>query len=54
MIQLYGDIGRLIVDRQEREEWGKGIVDRLAKDIQQAFPGLSGFSPSNVSRRRAF
>src|SRR3954452_12537431 len=54
MIRLYWDIGRLIVERQEREGWGKGIVDRLAKDIQQAFPGLAGFSPSNVSRMKAF
>src|SRR5438552_4262174 len=54
LIQLYWDIGRLIVERQEREGWGKGIVDRLARDIQKAFPGLAGFSPSNVSRMRAF
>src|SRR5271165_5998017 len=54
MIQLYWDIGRLIVERQEREGWGKGIVDRLAKDIQKAFPGLAGFSPSNVWRMRSF
>jgi predicted nuclease of restriction endonuclease-like (RecB) superfamily len=54
MIRLYWDIGRLIVERQEREGWGKGIVDRLARDIQQAFPGLQGFSPRNVWRMRAF
>src|SRR6266516_2123649 len=54
MIQLYWDIGRLIVERQEREGWGKAVVDRLAKDIQKAFPGLGGFSPSNVWRMRAF
>jgi predicted nuclease of restriction endonuclease-like (RecB) superfamily len=54
MIQLYWDIGRLIVERQEREGWGKGIVDRLAEDIQKAFPGLKGFSPSNVWRMRSF
>jgi predicted nuclease of restriction endonuclease-like (RecB) superfamily len=54
MIQLYWDIGRLIVERQEREGWGTGIVDRLAKDIQKAFPGLKGFSPLNVSRMRMF
>src|SRR5947209_19701464 len=28
MIRLYWDIGRLIVERQQREGWGKGIVDR--------------------------
>src|SRR5947209_13252695 len=53
MIQLYWDIGRLIVERQEREGWGKGIVDRLAKDMQKAFPGLQGFSPRNVWRMRS-
>ena len=54
MIQVYWDIGRLIVERREREGWGKGIVDRLAKDIQKAVPGLKGFSPSNVWRMRSF
>lgn len=54
LIQLYWDIGRLIVERQEREGWGKGIVDRLAADVQKAFPGLCGFSPSNVWRMRSF
>jgi hypothetical protein len=54
LVRLYWDIGRQIVERQESEGWGKGIVDRLAKDSQQAFPGLAAFSPSNVSRMRAF
>src|SRR5207244_2511161 len=48
------DIGRLIVERQQRESWGKGIVDRLAKDLQKAFPGIQGFSPLNVTRMRMF
>ena len=54
LIQLYWDIGREIIQRQEREGWGKGIVDRLAGDVQRAFPGLQGFSPLNVWRMRAF
>jgi len=29
-------------------------VDRLAADLQKAFPGVRGFSASNVSRMRAF
>jgi predicted nuclease of restriction endonuclease-like (RecB) superfamily len=53
LIRLYWDIGRLIVERQERDGWGKGVVDRLAKDVQKAFPGLKGFSPLNVTRMRA-
>ncbi len=30
LIQLYWDIGKLIVERQERERWGNAIIDRLA------------------------
>ena len=54
LIQLYWDIGKAIVERQEAEGWGKAIVDRLARDLQGAFPGMTGFSPSNVWRMRAF
>lgn len=54
LIQLYWDIGRSIVERQEEAGWGKGVVDRLASDIQKAFPGIQGFSPRNVWRMRAF
>lgn len=54
LIQLYWDIGRLIVERQGREGWGTGVINRLASDLQRAFPGLQGFSPSNISRMRAF
>ncbi len=54
LIQLYWEIGRLIVERQEREGWGRAVVERLADDIQSAFPGMGGFSRSNVFRMRAF
>ena len=54
LIALYWDIGRQIVERQGREGRGKSVVDRLAADIQNAFPGIGGFSPSNVWRMRAF
>jgi len=54
MIQLYWDIGQLIVERQEYEGWGASVIDRLARDLQKSFPGLKGFSASNISRMRAF
>jgi hypothetical protein len=54
LIHLYWDIGRLIVERQQKEGWGQGVIERLAGDIQRAFPGLTGFSRSNVFRMRAF
>lgn len=53
LIQLYWDIGGLIVQRQQTEGWGAGVIGRLAGDLQKAFPGLQGFSASNISRMRA-
>src|SRR5437660_12467715 len=53
MIQLYWDIGRLIVERQEREGWRTAVIERLGADVQKAFPGLKGFSRTNVFRMRA-
>jgi len=54
LIVLYWRIGRAIVERQEREGWGKSVIDRLAQDIQSTFPGQSGFSPSNDWRMPSF
>jgi predicted nuclease of restriction endonuclease-like (RecB) superfamily len=54
LIQLYWDIGRLIVDRQEHAGWGQSVLERLADDLQKALPGVNGFSRSNVFRMRAF
>jgi predicted nuclease of restriction endonuclease-like (RecB) superfamily len=54
MLSVNRELGRLIVERQEQAGWGQSVIDRLAGDIQKAFPGIQGFSPSNVSRMRAF
>lgn len=54
LISLYWDIGRLIVERQKNESWGKSVVERLATDLQTEFPGVGGFSASNLWRMRLF
>ena len=54
LIILYWHIGEAIVERQQLEGWGSAVIDRLAADIQSAFPGIRGFSPTNISRMRAF
>ena len=54
LIQLYWDVGGLIVSRQRAEGWGNSVVEKLASDIQKEFPGIEGFSPRNVWRMRAF
>ena len=54
LIRLYWDIGREIVERQEKDGWGSSVIDRVARDIQNGFPGIEGFSKTNMGRMRAF
>jgi predicted nuclease of restriction endonuclease-like (RecB) superfamily len=51
---LYWQIGRDILDRQEREKWGAKVIDRLATDLKRSFPDMKGFSPRNLKYMRAF
>jgi predicted nuclease of restriction endonuclease-like (RecB) superfamily len=53
LVGLYWDIGRLIVGRQAGRSWGKAVVERLAADLQAEFPGIGGFSASNLWRMKA-
>lgn len=54
LVVLYWDIGQMIVMRQEGVTWGKAVVQRLATDLQKEFPGVKGFSASNLWRARLF
>ncbi|KKF99581.1 PDDEXK nuclease domain-containing protein [Methanosarcina mazei] len=54
LISVYWDIGKLIVERQKNETWGKSVVDQLSRDLQKEFPGVRGFSASNIWRMRMF
>ena len=54
LIELYWSIGRDIVQRQREEGWGASVIERLATDLQRAFPGLAGFSVRNIWYARAF
>ena len=52
LINLYWDIGRSIVAKQDKLGWGKAIVETLAKDLQKEFPGIQGFSVQNLWNMR--
>ena len=54
LVGLYWDIGRIIVERQAAEGWGRSVVETLAADLQREFPGVGGFSASNLWRMKAF
>jgi predicted nuclease of restriction endonuclease-like (RecB) superfamily len=54
LVLLYWDIGRTILERQDREGWGAKVIDRLSSDLSESFPDMRGFSPRNLKSMRAF
>jgi len=54
LVGLYRDIGRMIVERQDAEGWGKAMVENLAPDLRAEFPGVGGFSASTLWRMKVF
>lgn len=53
LVLLYWEIGRRILESQRREGWGAKVIDRLAADLGEAFPELSGVSRRNLLFMRA-
>jgi predicted nuclease of restriction endonuclease-like (RecB) superfamily len=53
LVLLYWSIGRDILVRQRTEGWGTRVIDRLAHDLQNEFPGIEGFSPRSLKYMRA-
>ena len=47
LIKLYWEIGQSIAEKQS-ENWGKSIVTRLSAELQAEFPGIAGFSATNL------
>ena len=54
LIQLYWQIGRDILQRQSVQGWGSKVIERLARDLREAFPDMKGFSRANLLYMRAF
>lgn len=52
LVNLYWDMGAAIREKQQTHGWGEGVVDNLARDLLETYPGNSGFSASNLWRMR--
>lgn len=48
MIIMYCDIGRMILERQQREGWGAAVIPRLSRDLHNELPESKGFSERNI------
>ena len=54
LVLLYWQIGRDILERQQAQGWGAKVIDRLARDLKEAFPDMRGWSSSNLKYMRYF
>lgn len=48
------ELGRIIVENQQKNNWGKSIVDTISKDINRLTDGVKGYSHGNLWRMRQF
>jgi len=54
LVLMYWNIGRSILNRQNREGWGAKVIDRLSVDLKYEFPEMNGFSSRNLKYMRKF
>ena len=54
LINLYWDIGKNIVLKQEAFGWGKSVVKNLSDELRKEFVGMRGFSVQNLWNMRLF
>lgn len=48
LVQLYHRLGGEIRQRRQAQGWGAKVIERLARDLSEAFPEIRGFSSRNL------
>jgi len=48
LLNLYWELGREIHEKQQEAHWGEALIEQLSKDLSGAFPGMKGFSRTNL------
>ena len=54
LIELYWEIGKYISTKTIKDNWGKSVVEDLAKYIKKKEPTLKGFTARNLWRMKQF
>ena len=54
VIEAYWNTGKIILARQQEATWGAKVIDRLAADLQEAFPDMGGLSSRNLLSMKLF
>ena len=48
LLDLYWEFGKSISEKLKKTDWGSGIVESLAADLQKEMPNQRGFSRTNL------
>ena len=54
LINLYWNIGKMIVEKQSESKWGDGLIKQIELDLKLTMPNLKGFSRTNLIYTRKF
>ncbi len=48
LIELYWEIGKSLVEKQEKANWGSNFIEKVAIELKHEFPQIKGFSRRNL------
>ncbi|WP_005035742.1 PDDEXK nuclease domain-containing protein [Holophaga foetida] len=54
LILLYWNLGLRLLDIQQSQPWGSGVIPRLARDLKNEMPEVKGFGERNLTNMAAF
>lgn len=54
VMEAYWHTGKIILQRQKEAGWGAKVIERLATDLREEFPDMSGLTLRNLFSMRAF
>jgi predicted nuclease of restriction endonuclease-like (RecB) superfamily len=54
LLGVYWEIGKIVLEQQNKAGWGAKIIDNLSKDLKVEFPDMQGLSTRNIKYMRAF
>lgn len=54
LVRFYWQLGTDLIEQQKKYEWGDNFLEQFSSDLKAAFPGMQGFSVTNLKRMRLF